>query len=277
MKRIILTAAASLLLGVVATAYFLGAPRVRNMPGAPLKAPDRNADNSGTVAVAIEEKFFDSLLGTIFTKLGPPQLKLSQTRSGPVMQPASFTDACTSVLMLNAEGDNVKTGVRFTGGKIVAPIAFNGSYNILAKCVSFKGTGKSTVDLSFDQSKQTVYGRLNVDEITLDDVPPIVSTLVTAFVRRSIEPLRSSAGLATFAVAARASQRRDRQSQRQRCPFRSPGRLAETLSDLRLQRREEVQLRKLFTGLRCLTRLGRYFTRSGKWLSAGWRTVASLT
>ena len=176
-----------LLLGVVATAYFLGAPRVRNMPGVPLKAPDRNADNSGTVAVAIEEKFFDSLLGTIFTKLGPPQLKLSQTRSGPVMQPASFTDSCTSVLMLNAEGDNVKTGVRFTGGKIVAPIAFNGSYNLLAKCVSFKGTGKSTVDLSFDQSKQTVYGRLNVDEVTLDDVPPIVSTLVTAFVRRSID------------------------------------------------------------------------------------------
>ena len=187
MKKILLTLVAGLLLGVLVTMYFFGAPRVRSMPGVPIKPPDRSGDNAGTVSVTIEEKFFDSLLGTIFTKLGPPQLKLSQLETQPLIRPAAFQSSCNSVLVLNAEGDNTKTGVRFTGGKIVAPIAFSGTYSVLSRCMSFKGAGQSTVELRFDQSKQTVYGRLNVEEVTLDDVPPIISALVTAFVRRSID------------------------------------------------------------------------------------------
>ena len=88
--------------------------------------------------------------------------------------------------MLNSEGGNVKTGVRFTGGKIVAPLAFAGSYSVLAQCVQFKGTGKATVDLSFDAARQTVFGALNVDDVELDGISPIVTTFVTAFVRRAI-------------------------------------------------------------------------------------------
>ncbi|HXI25105.1 MAG TPA: hypothetical protein VNG71_14675 [Pyrinomonadaceae bacterium] len=187
MKKILLTLVGGLLLGALFTAYFLGAPRVRSMPGVPVKPPDRSADNSGTVSVTIEEKFFDSLLGTIFTKLGPPQLKLSQLETQPLIRPAAFQSSCTNVLSLNPEGNNTKTGVRFTGGKIVAPLAFSGNYSVLTRCMSFKGTGKATVDLFFDQSKQTVYGRLNAEEVTLDDVPPVISALVTAFVRRSID------------------------------------------------------------------------------------------
>ncbi len=187
MKKILLTLVGGLLLGALVTAYFLGAPRVRSMPGVPIKPPDRNGDNSGTVSVTIEEKFFDSLLGTIFNKLGPPQLKLSQVQGQPLIQPAAFQSSCNNVLVLNQEGDNTKTSVRFTGGKIVAPIAFSGTYSVLTRCMSFKGTGKSTVELRFDQPKQTVYGRLNIEEVTLDDVSPIISALVTAFVRRSID------------------------------------------------------------------------------------------
>ena len=187
MKKILLTLVGGLLLGALVTTYFLGAPRVRSMPGVPVKPPDRSGDNSGTVSVTIEEKFFDSLLGTIFTKLGPPQLKLSQLETQPLIRPAAFQSSCTNVLVLNPEGNNTKTGVRFTGGKIVAPLAFSGNYSVLTRCMSFKGTGKATVDLFFDQSKQIVYGRLNAEEVTLDDVPPVISALVTAFVRRSID------------------------------------------------------------------------------------------
>jgi len=187
MKKILLTLVGGLLLGALVTAYFLGAPRVRSMPGVPVKPPDRSGDNSGTVSVTIDEKFFDSLLGTIFTKLGPPQLKLSQLETQPLIRPAAFQSSCTNVLSLNPEGNNTRTGVHFTGGKIVAPLAFSGNYSVLTRCMSFKGTGKATVDLFFDQSKQTVYGRLNAEEVTLDDVPPVISTLVTAFVRRSID------------------------------------------------------------------------------------------
>ena len=186
MKKSILMLVAGLLLGGVATAYFLGSPRSRTLPGIPLKPPDQSGDTSGTVSVSIDEKFFDSLLGTIFSQLGPPQLKLSQIEPQSLIRPASFQGSCNSVVILNAESGNVKTGVRFTGGRIVAPLAFSGSYNLLTGCVQFKGTARATVDLSFDASKQMVFGALNVEEVELEGVMPIVTTLVTAFVRRAI-------------------------------------------------------------------------------------------
>lgn len=173
-------------MGGLATAYFLGTPRGRSLPGTPLKPPDSSGTGSGTVAVTVDEKFFDSLLGTIFTKLGPPQLKLSQNMAPSLMQPAAFQSSCNDVVTLNPEGANTKTGVRFTGGKIIAPLAFSGSYSVMTQCVQFKGTGKATVDLSFDANKQMVFGALNVEEVNLEGVMPVVSALVTAFVRRAI-------------------------------------------------------------------------------------------
>ena len=186
MKKSILILIVGLLVGVLGTIYFLGTPRTRGLPGTPLKPPDRTGDTSGIVTVTIDEKFFDSLLGTIFSKLGPPQLKLSQTGSQSTIQPAVFQNSCNNVVVLNSEGGNVKTGVRFTGGRIIAPLAFSGSYSVLMQCVQFKGTGKATVDLSFDAGKQTVFGALNVEDVQLEGVPPLVSTLVTTFVRRAI-------------------------------------------------------------------------------------------
>ncbi|HMG75077.1 MAG TPA: hypothetical protein VK582_16360 [Pyrinomonadaceae bacterium] len=190
MTRNLLILIGGLLLGAIATAYFLGAPKGQALPGVPLRPPDPSGDSSGTVAVTVDEEFFDSLLNTIFRQLGPPQLKLSQNQNqnqDPLpLQPAALQSSCSDVLVLNPEGSNVKTGVRFTGGKITAPLAFTGSYSVLTKCVQFKGTAKATVDLSFDQSRQTVFGQLNVEDVTLDDVPPLISTLVTAFVRKTI-------------------------------------------------------------------------------------------
>ena len=186
MTRNILILVCGLLLGAVATAYFLGAPSTHKIAGIPVGPPDRSDDASGTVAVTIDEKFFDSLLGTIFRQLGPPQFKLSANQRQSPMQPAVFQNSCSNLLVLNPEGGNVRTGVHFTGGKIIAPLAFSGSYSILTKCVQFKGTGRATVELSFDQAKQIVLGQLDIDELVLDDVPPLVSSLVTAFVRKTI-------------------------------------------------------------------------------------------
>jgi hypothetical protein len=187
MKRNLLVLILGLLLGAVGTVYFLGAWRSRTLPGVALRPPDQTNDASSAVTVTLDEKFFDSLLGTIFQQLGPPQLKLSQNLGQRPMQPIAFQTSCNSVLTLNAEGDNVKTSVRFTGGKITAPLAFSGSYAILTNCIQFKGTAKASVDLSFDQEKQTVFGRLNIDEVVLDNVPTLVSGLVTAFVRKTID------------------------------------------------------------------------------------------
>lgn len=187
MKKAILVLFVGLVVGVLGTVFFLGSPRKSALPGTLLKPPDSSGDTSGTVTVTIDEKFFDSLLGTIFNKLGPPQLKLSQNQSSSLMQPAAFQGGCNSVVVLNSEAGNVKTGVRFTGGKIIAPLAFSGSYNLLSQCIQFKGTAKASVDLSFDAAKQTVFGTLNVEEVNLEGVNPIVTTLVTAFVRRAID------------------------------------------------------------------------------------------
>jgi len=77
--------------------------------------------------------------------------------------------------------------VRFTGGKIVAPLAFSGSYNLMSQCFQFKGTATAAVDLSFDQSRQTVFGSLDVGDVQLENVSALVSTLVTAFVRHAID------------------------------------------------------------------------------------------
>ena len=186
MTRYLLILIGGLLLGAIGTAYFLGAPRSHPPPGVPVRPPDRSVDTSGTVTVTVDEKFFDSVLGTIFRQLGPPQLQLSQNQPQSSPQPAASPNSCGNVLVLNPEGDNVKTGVRFTGGKITAPLAFTGSYSVLTQCMQFKGTAQAIVDLSFDQSKQTVFGQLNIEEVHLDQVPPIVSSLVTAFVRRTI-------------------------------------------------------------------------------------------
>ena len=186
MKKAILMLIGGLLLGALATAYFLGSPRSRNLPGTPLKPPDSSGDTSGTVSVTIEEKFFDSLLATIFTKLGPPQLKLSQGQSQEVIRPAVFQGGCNDVVVLNQQAGDVKTGVRFTGGKIIAPLAFNGSYSVLSQCLQITGTARATVDLSFDAGKQMVFGALNVEDVTLEGVNPIWSALATGFVRRAI-------------------------------------------------------------------------------------------
>jgi hypothetical protein len=185
MQRVLIFIA-GLLIGLVGALYFLGPSRSGKLSGIPVRPPDANSANTGTVAVTVDEKFFDSLLGTIFQKLGSPQLKLAQLPEQPPFQPAVFQNTCNNVVVLNPEGGNIKTGVRFTGGKITAPLAFTGSYNILAKCVQFKGIAKATVDLSFNQEKQTVLGALNVEEVILEDVPPLVSALVTAFVRQTI-------------------------------------------------------------------------------------------
>ena len=186
MKRLLIGLVVGLLIGVVGTVYFFGRSGKGSLPGTVLRPPDSTTTNAGSVSVTLEEKFFDALLGTIFQQLGPPQLRIGQVSSAPTFQPIAFQEACNNIVVLNAEGGGVKTGVRFTGGKIVAPLAFTGSYNVLGKCIQFKGTSKANVELSFEQGKQTVFGALIVEEVNLENVPPLVSAFVTAFVRQTI-------------------------------------------------------------------------------------------
>src|SRR5437773_11823621 len=107
MKKSLIMLVGGLLLGALATVYFLGTPRGHGLPGTLVKPPDPSGAPSGTVAVSVDEKFFDSLLGTIFTKLGPPQLKLSQIQPAQIMQPAAFQSSCNDMVVLNPEAGSV--------------------------------------------------------------------------------------------------------------------------------------------------------------------------
>jgi hypothetical protein len=99
----------------------------------------------------------------------------------------AFQGGCTNTMTLAAEGSNAKTQVKFAGGKISAPLVFSGSYNLLGNCMQFKGWAQTTMQLSFDQSSQTLYGRLSVDGVDLENVNPAANNFVTVFVRSAID------------------------------------------------------------------------------------------
>ena len=82
--------------------------------------------------------------------------------------------------------DLTRPGVHFTNGRIVAPLAFNGSKSILGACVRFKGWAQASIQLSFDQAKQTVYGQINVEGVNLDNAPEALGGIATLLVQRSI-------------------------------------------------------------------------------------------
>jgi hypothetical protein len=77
--------------------------------------------------------------------------------------------------------------VQFQEGKILAPMAFGGSYNLLGNCMQFKGWAQTSIDLRFDQNTQNVYGQLTVDGVTLEGVNPVANNFVTVFVRNAID------------------------------------------------------------------------------------------
>ncbi|MEP6705959.1 MAG: hypothetical protein ABJC05_00490 [Pyrinomonadaceae bacterium] len=187
--RYIVVLVLGIIVGGVLAIFLLGTPRMRTLPGKAVGPPDANGSAPGTAQIVLDDKFFDVLLGTIFNGLGPPQFKLSQMNSPSGLAsitPAALPADCTNTLTLSPGDNNVKTGVRFAGGKITAPLAFTGSYNLLGNCMQFKGSANTAVQLSFDQSKQTVYGQLNIEEMNLEGVPPLANNFVTVFVQNAI-------------------------------------------------------------------------------------------
>ena len=180
-----------LLLGILvgggATVFFLGTPPAKAVPGQPVQAPNQGGSPPGTVVVALEQNFVDAVLATTFNGLGTPTFHLGQTRnSGERVENAAFQSGCTNSITLLPEGSGAKTGVQFRNGNINAPLAFTGSYNLAGSCMQFKGWAQTSIKLSFDQEKQTVFGYVNVDGVNLEGVNPIANNFVTVFVQGAI-------------------------------------------------------------------------------------------
>lgn len=179
-----------LLLGAGIAVYFLGIPRAKSRPGVAVTAPDPAGDPPGTVVVSLTSGFVDGLLGTIFKDLGAPSFHLAQRglqTDGVTMTQAAFQAGCTNTITLAPDGSNVKTEVQFINGKVQAPLAFSGSYNLLGNCLQFKGWAQTSIGLRFDQASQTVYGQVDVEGVNLEGVNPVANNFVTVFVRNAID------------------------------------------------------------------------------------------
>ena len=180
-----------LIIGAAGAIYFLGIPSAKAIPGAIVQAPPPGGDPPATVVVSISDSFLNEVLGTIFRDLGPPSFKLASNGTLPgsanIERAVFQAGGCANTLTLAAEGNNLKTQVKFEGGKITAPLVFSGNYNLLGNCTQFKGWAQTTIQLSFDQPNQTLYGRLNVEGVNLEGVNPLANNFVTVFVRTAID------------------------------------------------------------------------------------------
>ena len=84
--------------------------------------------------------------------------------------------------------NGVRTAVRFRDGKILAPLAFSGSYNPpFVGCVPFSGWAESVIDLEFDQNSQRLIARARVLNVNLNGTGGIGGSVVAKLVQGSID------------------------------------------------------------------------------------------
>ena len=195
MKYILLLLVGALL-GAALTFYiFVGAPRMKqSQTGAPLQAPDAAGDPPGTAVLTLDEKFFDTLLSTIFRDLNAPAFRLAaMPREMPfaAAQPNVFFvqaqgDGCTNQVVLAQEGSGARTTVSLKDGQIVAPLAFSGSYNVFGNCMNFRGAAESNITLHFKPEEQTLYGQISISAVNLEGVSPLAGPIVTSFVQTAL-------------------------------------------------------------------------------------------
>jgi hypothetical protein len=155
--------------------------------------------------IILNEQFLNSLLEVMFTRLRAPSYPLSITaldrkgtptpepakQSPPVgstVKAASAQDACASVVVLEREIDGVKTAVRFENGRIVAPLAFTGSYNTgLLGCMRFRGWADTNINLEFDRARQVLSAHVEVVDIHVSGIPLMGNSVILNLVQSAID------------------------------------------------------------------------------------------
>lgn len=157
------------------------------------------------VTVTLNEQFFNSLLEVIFTRLKAPSFPLSVAkgeREGRLPAWAARREpgarltahanlgpgACESVVRLEREMGGVKTAVRFEQGRVVAPLAFTGSYSVaLIGCINFQGWADTVINLNFDRERQVLSARVTIVDIHLNNIPSLASGAIVGLVQNSID------------------------------------------------------------------------------------------
>ncbi|GAC1446342.1 MAG: hypothetical protein NVSMB56_04110 [Pyrinomonadaceae bacterium] len=202
--------------GALVYYLFFGTPKIKLPTGEAVRAPEVSGDAPGTVLLTLDEKFFDTLLASLFRDFSPPTFPLQigeakdETNNyfAGFKTPRGFADArkvaflniqnstpqggnaqagCPNQVMIVREMKGVNTTVRFVDGKVVSPIAFTGSYlvPVIGQCIDFHGAAKANITLKFDQEKQTLYGQINVEGVDLENAPAF-NSVITSYVQNAI-------------------------------------------------------------------------------------------
>ena len=138
--------------------------------------------------VTLSEQFFNAFLEAIYRNLKPPSAPLIITPSDKERTNAAGQNACPDVIVLERENSGIKTAVKFEQGRIVAPLAFSGSYNsTLMGCIEFSGWADTRLNLEFDKARQTMTARAQVLDVHLDNVPSLANAPLAKIVQSAID------------------------------------------------------------------------------------------
>jgi hypothetical protein len=156
------------------------------------------------VTVTLNEQFFNSLLDVVFARLRAPSFPLSIAKPEPKRNRPAWAawgnpapslshsslkpGACDSVVVLEREMNGVKTAVRFENGRVLAPLAFSGSYSVaLIGCINFQGWADTAITLSFDRERQVLSAHVTIIDIHLSNIPSLASGAIVGLVQSSID------------------------------------------------------------------------------------------
>jgi hypothetical protein len=174
MKYILTLLLGVLLGGAAAYLLFVGTPRTGTLKGQPVRAPDAGGPPPGTAVVELDEQFFGALLDSIFRDLNKPAF------------PPAAGEGCQNQVVIEPGAGDVKTGVLMRDGKVIVPLAFSGTYNLMGNCQNLRGTAEAGLEFRFAPEEQTLYGQLNVAGVNVEGMSPVLSGFVTAFVQGAI-------------------------------------------------------------------------------------------
>ena len=153
------------------------------------------ASPGGEVMIILNEQLLNSVLEAMLSLARPPSFPLSRRGGAAAEEPSSETNrrggetaTCASEVTLARETGGVRTAVRFTEGRISAPVAFRGSYDAaFLGCVKFEGWAETNISLAFDQSQQILTARINVRSIQLNNLPSLLTSGITDLVQDAID------------------------------------------------------------------------------------------
>lgn len=205
MCKRMLVVSLSLMMGAVLIAHDFSTARAFAQTQEVSRARQVAAPPPAEATVILNEQFLNTLLEVMFTRLRAPSYPLSISaldRKGtpqpetPKQSPpadntlkaASVQDSCASVVVLEREMDGVKTAVRFENGRIVAPLAFTGSYNTgLLGCMRFRGWADTNINLEFDRGRQVLTAHVEVVDIHLSGIPLMANSVILNLVQSAID------------------------------------------------------------------------------------------